>query len=104
MYTVHWEIEALTIMKQIFDWYFVEMGSKAANKFRNGIIKAVNTLEVCPTIGKIEPLLVHRSKCYRSFAEYSNHKIIYFVENDIVHIVYIWDNRQSLSKMNILVK
>lgn len=27
MYTVHWEIEALTIMKQIFDWYFVEMGS-----------------------------------------------------------------------------
>lgn len=48
MYIVHWEIEALTIMKQIFDWYFVE--------------------------------------------------------NDIVHIVYIWDNRQSLSKMNILVK
>lgn len=104
MYTIHWEKEALTVMRKIFDWYLEEMGSRAANKFRNGIIEAVNTLEVCPTIGKIEPLLAHREKCYRSFAEHSNHKIIYFVENGIVHISYIWDNRQSLSKIDRLVK
>lgn len=104
MYVIHWEKEALTVMKKIFDWYLEEMGTKAADKFKNGIIKAVNTLEVCPTIGKIEPMLAHRDKCYRSFAEHSNHKIIYFIENDIVHIVYIWDNRQSLLKMNMLAK
>lgn len=41
---IHWEKEALTVMKKIFDWYLEEMGTKAADKFNRQSLLKMNML------------------------------------------------------------
>jgi len=40
-FQVEWDEEALDVFKAIFQWYKKNLGQKAADKFRNGILNAV---------------------------------------------------------------
>lgn len=103
-FQVEWDEEALDVFKAIFQWYKKNLGQKAADKFRNGILNAVRVLQSNPQLGKVEELLVGREKQYRSLLEYPHHRIIYFIEDSVIYIAYIWDNRMNSKMIPIVVK
>lgn len=103
-YQIEWDEEALAVFRAIYIWYLNNMSSKAADKFRTGILEAIETLSSTPLLGKIEGALAGREKQYRSLLEYPHHRIIYFVEGAVIYIVYIWDNRMDSKKISVILK
>lgn len=102
-YHLQWDDEALALFKEIFYWYKDNLGIKAANKFRKGIVDAIYVISKNPYIGPREILLAAREKEYHSFIEHTNHKIIYFIESDLIYIAYIWDCRMDNSNIENII-
>ena len=73
----------------------LELGSRAADKFINGILETVDLLALNPNMGSYEPETETCKRNYRSFVEHKNHKIIYYVEKKTIYIVSIWPNSQN---------
>lgn len=60
--------------------------------------QTVLALADMPTMGKLDPLFVHRKRAYRSFIIRRLNKIVYFVENDTLYIAAFWDIRREPKK------
>lgn len=103
-YQVEWDEEALAVFRAIYIWYQDNMSQKAAEKFRIGILNAIQQLSTNPLLGKIEEALVGRKREYRSLLEYPHHRIIYFIEGSVIYIAYIWDNRMNANKISVIIK
>ena len=80
------------------------MGNKAADKFSNGILNTVELLALNPLMGEAEPKRIGTMKSYRSFVEHRNHRIIYYVDKDTIHITDIWSNSQNPEVINKRLK
>ena len=74
-----------------------EFGDKKRNEFMSEAEKVAIQLESFPTMGKEEPLLVHRKKLYRSSMITRLTKMIYHVDEqrELVVISDIWDIRRE---------
>ena len=72
-----------------------EWGVLALRNFKEQTEDCQDKLEVFPEIGKVEPLLKSRNKQYRSLLINELNKIIYYIENNIIWIVDIWDTRRE---------
>lgn len=98
--TVFWKSRAISHLKKQAEWYAENMGVSAAEKFWNGMISAGDLLSANPYLGKIEPLLSTSEKCYRSFVQHKDYKIIYSIEDDkMIQIVSIWHSRKDTSTL-----
>ena len=100
----HWKRKALARYKSITLWYKKNMGLSAAAKFVEGINNVVTLLELNPNMGKEEPEIMTFRKSYRSFVEHKNHKIIYYIEKEILYIADIWPNSQNPEDINKKLK
>lgn len=92
---ISWKPQALDHLSQIRDWYILEMGYGAANKFVAGIIKVVEQLEHLPYLGRIEEEISDQSTTYRSVVEHKTYKVIYYIDSDVIYIIAIWSCRQN---------
>ena len=54
-----------------------------------------NLIRQSPNIGSIDPLFVERAKTYRSIIVNSLNKIVYYIEDDTLHIAVFWDTRRE---------
>ena len=75
--------------------YCSTLGRKSLNRFMANIQDWVNSLALNPNMGQREPMLENRAKPYRSIVAHKNCKIIYYVENDTLHIADLWDTRRE---------
>lgn len=57
--------------------------------------QAVLSLADMPTMGKIDPLFVHRKQAYRSIIVRRLNKIVYYVQGNTIHIAAFWDTRRE---------
>lgn len=93
---IKWKRTARKKARVTYAWYKKEMGVRAADKFINGILEATDLLALNPNMG--QPIELKTETCkrnYRSFVEHKNHKIIYYVEKETIHIADIWSNNQD---------
>ena len=86
-------------LKNIFDYYSVEVSIRVANKFVDKIIDRVSILENNPFVGHKEELLQDYPEDFRYLVE-GNYKIIYWVNTDLATISSVFDSRQNPIKMN----
>lgn len=93
-----WSESAENQLKDIFDYYSIEAGSRTAKKLINKIIKRVDILLSYPLSGQKEELLLNRQLEYRYLIE-GNYKIIYSVQEKYLVISAIFDTRQNPLKM-----
>lgn len=102
-YTARWEQDALDLFSRIFRWYLLEMGTKAANKFRNGVLEAVERIETNPYIGVSADFLSDRPKEYFSLLIHPHYRLLYYIESDIVYLTYfgITDGIPKIYKTSI---
>jgi len=99
--TITWSELSEQQVKQIFDYYSSEAGSKIAERLINKIIKRVEILYKNPFSGTKEELLSDYTEEYR-YLVVMNYKIIYCVENLTITIMSVFDCRQSPDKIKVI--
>ncbi|MBQ6747111.1 MAG: hypothetical protein IJR07_08720 [Bacteroidaceae bacterium] len=75
-----------------------DFGERIYQEFMDEVEQTVLALADMPTMGKLDPLFVHRKRAYRSFIIRRLNKIVYFVENDTLYIAAFWDIRREPKK------
>lgn len=101
---IKWKRTARKNARITYAWYKKEMGLKAADKFMNGILNAIDLLAQNPNMGYLEPETETCKRIYRSFVEHKNHKILYYVEKKTIYIADIWSNSQNPKDFNKQLK
>ncbi len=96
-YTIIWSDFAMVSLKGIYN--FVALDNKiAAEKVVKEIFLYANTLVIFPNRNPREPLLLENKIEYRSLLKW-HYKLIYYVENENVIIVSIFDSRKKPEKL-----
>ena len=95
--TIKWYIEAVSDLDKIYD-YYVAKNPRAAAMLYNKILDNVEILKTQPYVAAVEQMLVNCSAVYRLLVV-ENYKIVYFIKEDLVLIVLIFDCRQKNSKL-----
>ena len=92
---IHWEDKAEWNLHQIEDYIFERFGPDSMEQFIDDVEQTVRMLMRYPNSGKIDPLFADRSIAYRSVVISGLSKLVYYVEDDVIHIAAFWDCRRE---------
>jgi len=95
--TIKWYIEAAGDLDKIYD-YYVTKNPRAAATLYNKILDNVEILKIQPYVAPIEEMLIDCIEEYRSLVV-ENYKVVYFIKDEFVIIVQIFDCRQKPIKL-----
>ncbi len=96
---IKWFPNAIRDINGLYE-YYAEKSLHASSSIYNNILDDIDLLSVNPYIAAVEPLLEDKPKGYRSYiVSKGKIKIVYYVENDIIHIARIWACRQNPKKL-----
>ena len=95
--TIKWYIEAVGDLDKIYG-YYVTKNPRAAAMLYNKILDAVEILKTQPYAAAVEQMLIGCIENYRSLVV-ENYKVVYFIKDDLVLIVQIFDCRQNPIKL-----
>jgi len=90
--------EALEDMETIFQYYVAQNETYAVELY-NQIIEEAEQLQYFPQMAQKEELLMEYKEEYRSLVVQTKYKLVYFVENETVNIVAVFDCRQNPEKL-----
>ena len=93
--TIHWSHQAQQQQDQAAEYIYTEFGAKAVIDFYRRIDKIETELMTFTEMGVIEPLLVNRSRLYRSVVVHRLNKLVYTIESDHIQVVALWDTRRE---------
>ncbi|NDV83992.1 type II toxin-antitoxin system RelE/ParE family toxin [Bacteroides sp. 51] len=96
---VVWSERAENRLRNIYKYYFEIAGLRTARKIVNTIIDASDRLASHPNMGPVERYLGRMSLTYRSIVVHKNYKLLYRVEDQVIHILSIFDCRQHPGRM-----
>ncbi len=92
---IRWSYKAQKQQDAVADYIFEEFGALALRKFYQKIDKVEAELVESPELGKVEPLLVHRKKVYRSIVLTKKNKLVYSIDKDCICVHALWDTRRE---------
>jgi len=95
--TIKWYIEAVGDLDKIYDYYTTKSPRAAATLY-NKILDDVEILKTQPYAAPVEEMFISCSEGYRSLVV-GNYKVVYFVKDELVLIVQIFDCRQKPIKL-----
>ena len=95
--TIKWYLKAVGDLDKIYDYYLTKSPRVAATLY-NKFLDAVEMLKTQPYAAPVEQMLIGYSEDYRSLVV-GNYKVVYFVKDDLVLIVQIFDCRQNPIKL-----
>lgn len=95
---IEWSELSERQLKDIFDYYSIEVSPKIARKIIKRIIDKVSILESNPLAGQREEFLIEDPEDFRYLVE-SNYKIIYWVKENLITIASVFDCRQNPGKI-----
>ena len=81
-------------LDSIFD-FICQDNEKAAIDIYNIILDQIDFLAKQPKMAAIELLLENFPREYRSLVVMRKYRVVYFIEDEIVHISAIWDCRRN---------
>lgn len=92
-----WSERAKKSLHIVEDYILREFGENKRAAFMTEAEKVALQLEIYPTLGKEEPLLAHRKKCYRSYMITRKSKMIYHIDEarGLIVISDVWDIRKA---------
>lgn len=92
---IRWSYKAQKQQDAVADYIFEEFGVLALRKFYQKIDQIEAELVEFPELGKLEPLLAHRKKVYRSIVLTKKNKLIYTIDKDFICVHALWDTRRE---------
>ena len=90
-----WAEQAISAWEDTIDYIAGEFGVQAVERFYRKTEEWQDILCSSPLAGKTEPLLKNRSRTYRSIVIGKKSKLIYYIENETIYIVDLWDTRRE---------
>lgn len=81
-----------------------EFGKERRDQFINEVRNVSRLLSENPKLGKPEPLLADYTKMYRSYVMNNLNKIIYWIAENQIEIVDLWDVRRDPTSLTKQVK
>ena len=101
---VEWTENAEWHRDQIGDYILERFGTKRMIKFMQEVDRIVGMLVCSPNIGSIDALFADRSSTYRSVIINGLSKMVYRIDDDVIHIVGFWDTRKEPESQAAQVK
>ena len=92
---VIWHKQAKDALRSTATYIRKNYGLQVRENFRNEVAHVQTLLMNNPEMGPLEPLLADRSIKYRSFVINRLNKIVYYIEDGIIHIADFWDTRRE---------
>ena len=92
---VIWATNAKKGRQQVAAYINRKFGINRTKAFRQKVDQTVMMLMQSPNIGSIDPLFAGRPFAYRSIIINGLSKMVYRVDDDVIHIVGFWDCRQE---------
>lgn len=96
---VSWSKRAGKSLNNTASYIDKTFGEKAKIGFVQEIQHVTNLLESNPYAGKTEPLLLHKTRAYRSIVLNRQNKIIYYLNRNTIRIAAFWDTRREPKKL-----
>ena len=93
--TIKWSEQATKELVRTAGYIQSEFGNRAKAHFIRSIQKTANLLEENPSLGSAERFLSDEPVTYRSVVVGRLSKIIYYIHNDVIEIVDLWDTRRE---------
>lgn len=93
--TILWHKRAAEALHQVEEYILFNFGEQIRQEFMDEVEKSVLALADNPTIGRIDPLFVHRKQEYRSIIVRKLNKIVYYTQNNTIHVAAFWDTRRE---------
>jgi len=94
--------EAREDMENIFR-YYVSRNENYAVELYNQVIEEAELSLNFPKMGQKELLLNEYPEDYYSLVVWHSYKIVYFLENDAVNVVAVFDCRQNPNKLKPII-
>ena len=101
---VEWTDHAKRGLDQIADYIRDYFGARYKEHFLQEVRRTTKLLRRSPNLGSIDPLFSDRSDTFRSIIINGLSKLVYRIDNDIIHIVGFWDTRQEPESQAAQVK
>ena len=97
-YQVNITPNAVSNIKEIIDFYVYSMNyPPAAKEFRDAVYQKIQDISQNPFMYGVPDNLPSFAKLgYRKALEYKHHIILYLIEEETIHVVYVVDTRQNL--------
>ena len=92
---VVWSLQAKENLQQTSNYIRREFGKKSKQKFLDEVLHVASLLESNPYIGQVEPLLDEASVEYRSIVVNHINKLVYYIHENTLEIVVLWDTRRE---------
>ena len=92
---VIWNTEATRQLDLLLDYVGQEFGQRAMRNLYDRLLSYEPLLAANPGLGRKEPLLEGHPKGFRSIVVHKYCKLIYYVEEDGLHIADLWDTRRE---------
>lgn len=95
---IEWSEQSERRLKDIFDYYSIEVSPRVAKKIINRILDRVSILESNPSSGPKDEFLSDYPEGFKYLVE-SNYKIIYWQKENLITIASVFDCRQNPEKI-----
>ena len=92
---IRWSYKAQKQQDAVADYIFKEFDGLALREFYKKIDTIEEKLIEFPEMGKLEPLLAHRKKVYRSIVLTKKNKLVYTIVKDCICVYALWDTRRE---------
>ena len=92
---VIWDDDASEKLVNALEYGRDTFGERMMKKFYARILDYEKLLQSNPRMGKKEPLLEKEPEGYRSIVVHQNYKLVYYIEDENIYIVDLWDTRRE---------
>ena len=92
---VIWSLQAKENLQNTSNYIRKEFGKKSKQKFLDEVLHVAVLLESNPYLGLIEPLLDEAPVEYRSIVLNHINKLVYYIHENTIEIVVLWDTRRE---------
>lgn len=92
---VVWSVQAKEVLQQTSNYIRKEFGKRSKQKFLDEVLHVANLLENNPYLGQVEPLLDEAPVEYRSIVVNHINKLVYYIHDNTIEIVVLWDTRRE---------
>ena len=95
---VNWANEARVDLRDILIYLYKTFGSKVTRRALADLKRSIRLLLLFPSLGKLcfEDIILGIT--YRMLVS-EHHKLVYYLEDDTLNIVAVWDNRKDPERL-----
>lgn len=90
-----WSVQAKEVLQQTSNYIRKEFGKRSKQKFLDEVLHVASLLENNPYLGQVESLLNEAPVEYRSIVVNRINKLVYYIHDNSIEIVVLWDTRRE---------